>query len=114
MFSAPYRAVREATKAGRLGDLNPTPWAFMVGVNTAWVAYGLLTWNLFIFMANAPGFMLGIWLNFAAVKVSSVMCVCCFMLSIRENAFCTGYSFTLYSLHSAYASDFVPSILHLD
>lgn len=31
MFSAPFRDVQRALKNHHLGDLNPTPWAFMLG-----------------------------------------------------------------------------------
>lgn len=39
---APIRAVKEAIDRGYLGDLNPTPWAFMLGNCTGWVAYSFL------------------------------------------------------------------------
>jgi hypothetical protein len=30
-FSAPIQSLRSCMKNGSLGDLNPTPWAFMTG-----------------------------------------------------------------------------------
>eukprot|EP00527_Entomoneis_sp_CCMP2396_P009337 CAMPEP_0198138498 /NCGR_PEP_ID=MMETSP1443-20131203/1898_1 /TAXON_ID=186043 /ORGANISM="Entomoneis sp., Strain CCMP2396" /LENGTH=322 /DNA_ID=CAMNT_0043800291 /DNA_START=127 /DNA_END=1095 /DNA_ORIENTATION=+ len=70
MFSAPYRDVLKATsETGQLGDLNPTPWAFMFGNCLGWVAYSMLTHNLFLLFANAPALILSIWLNMAAVKL---------------------------------------------
>jgi solute carrier family 50 protein (sugar transporter) len=69
MFSAPYRDLRQAIRDGNLGDLNPTPWAFLLGNCFGWVLYGMLLQNLWIFAGNAPGFILSVWLNLGAVKL---------------------------------------------
>ncbi len=69
MFSAPYRDLKQAIDRGHIGDLNPTPWAFMLGNCFGWVVYSVLTQNLFIFWANAPGFVLSVYLNLGAVKL---------------------------------------------
>ena len=70
MFSAPYRdAAKAISETGQLGDLNPTPFAFMLGNCLGWVGYGMLVDNLFIYFANAPGFILSVWLNLVAVKL---------------------------------------------
>mmetsp|Transcript_15367 Transcript_15367/g.32340 ORF Transcript_15367/g.32340 Transcript_15367/m.32340 type:complete len:329 (-) Transcript_15367:41-1027(-) len=69
MFSAPFNDVRSATKNGTLGCLNPTPWAMMTGNCSGWVTYSYLIQNHFVFWANAPGLVLSIWLNMAAVKL---------------------------------------------
>lgn len=54
---------------GSLGDLNPTPWAFMTGNCLGWVAYSYLTEDLFVLFANAPGLILSVWLNCGAIKL---------------------------------------------
>lgn len=70
MFSAPYRdAAKAISETGRLGDLNPTPWAFMLGNAFGWISYSILIDNLFILFANTPGFLLSVWLNLVAVKL---------------------------------------------
>lgn len=69
MFSAPLQDVRQAVRRGTLGKLNPTPWAVMIGNCTGWVTYSYLIQNQFVFWANAPGFILSIWLNMAAAKL---------------------------------------------
>lgn len=69
MAFAPYRAVLKASRNGRLGDLNPTPWIFMLGNCCGWLAYSFLTDNWFIYLSNAPGFILAIWLNIQAIKI---------------------------------------------
>jgi hypothetical protein len=42
MFSAPCQDLRKAVQRGYLGDLNPTPWAFMLGNCCGWVTYSIL------------------------------------------------------------------------
>jgi solute carrier family 50 protein (sugar transporter) len=69
MFSAPVQDFRASLGRGGLGDLNPTPWAFMLGNCYGWSLYGILRGNFFVFFANAPGFLLSIWLNLGAVKL---------------------------------------------
>ena len=69
MFMAPLADVRKAETAGRLADLNPTPWAVMLGNTLGWVSYGLLRSNWFIFFANAPGFLLSLYFNLVAMKL---------------------------------------------
>jgi uncharacterized protein with PQ loop repeat len=69
MSFAPFRAVLKASSEGTLGDLNPTPWVFMLGNCCGWLTYAYLTENVFIFLPNAPGFILAIWLNIQAIKL---------------------------------------------
>ena len=69
MFAAPFRSVRQAQKDGRLGKLNPTPWAIMTGNTIGWITYGILKDNYYIFFGNAPGFLLSVWFNIQAIKL---------------------------------------------
>lgn len=69
MWAAPFLDVRRASREGRLGDLNPTPWAIMLGNCIGWVIYSFLIHNLFVFFGNAFGLILSVWLNLQAVKV---------------------------------------------
>lgn len=69
MFYAPYGDLQRAIARTDLGDLNPTPWAFMLGNCFGWVLYGILMQNLWIFFANVFGFILSVWLNMGAVKM---------------------------------------------
>lgn len=70
MTFAPYRAVLKASRDGTLvGDLNPTPWVFMLGNCCGWLAYAFLLQNMYVFLPNAPGFILAIWLNIQAIKL---------------------------------------------
>jgi len=66
---APYKSVKKAVAQGFLGDLNPTPWAFMLGNTCGWVAYSFLLNNYWIFFGNCPGFLLSVWLNLCAAKL---------------------------------------------
>lgn len=69
MTFAPYRAVLKASRDGTLGDLNATPWIFMLGNCCGWLAYSFLLQNVYVFLGNAPGFILAIWLNIQAIKL---------------------------------------------
>ncbi|KAL3935903.1 MAG: hypothetical protein SGBAC_008666 [Bacillariaceae sp.] len=69
MFAAPVLDLKAAIDKGDLGDLNPTPWAFMLGNCMGWVLYGTLLQNLWVFFGNAPGLLVSIWLNLGAVKL---------------------------------------------
>ena len=69
MFYAPYQDVQKAVARGSLGDLNPLPWAFMLGNCAAWVLYSILIRNFFVFAGNLPGFFLAVWFNLAASKL---------------------------------------------
>lgn len=70
MWLAPVKDLRDAVRRGAgLGDLNPTPWAMMLGNCVGWSSYGLLASNWFVFLANYPGFLISCWLNLGAVKL---------------------------------------------
>ena len=69
MFAAPLKDLHNAVQKGEIGNLNPTPWAFMLGNCLGWVTYAILKQNLFIFFGNAPGFIMSVWLNLGAVKL---------------------------------------------
>eukprot|EP00980_Cylindrotheca_fusiformis_P017531 scaffold5498_cov86-Cylindrotheca_fusiformis.AAC.5 len=69
MLFAPYGDLKKAIQKGQLGDLNPTPWAFMLGNCFGWIFYALLKGNLWVLASNGPGFIFSIWLNFVAVKL---------------------------------------------
>jgi solute carrier family 50 protein (sugar transporter) len=69
MYSAPVRDVIKAVERGHLGDLNPTPWAFMLGNCCGWATYAILIQILWIFLGCAPGLVLSVWLNMGAAKL---------------------------------------------
>lgn len=70
MWLAPVKDLRSAVRQGAgLGDLNPTPWAFMLGNCVGWSSYGVLASNWFVFWGNYPGFLIACWLNLGAVKL---------------------------------------------
>jgi len=67
---APYRAVLHASREGHLGHLNPTPWAVMMGKCVGWVTYAIMLGNMYMFIPNASGYILSIWLNIQAIKLN--------------------------------------------
>jgi hypothetical protein len=68
MFLSPAKAVETARRSRSLGSLNPYPWVAMVGNTAAWTGYGLATRNPFVFCANMPGLLLGLWYTRVAVR----------------------------------------------
>jgi hypothetical protein len=68
-FSAPIKSLRSAVNEGNLGDLNPTPWAFMLGNTVGWLAYAFITSDLYVFFANVFGLLFSIYLNIGAMKL---------------------------------------------
>jgi solute carrier family 50 protein (sugar transporter) len=69
MWVAPWKGIQQATARGRLDDLNPLPWAFMLGNCIGWVTYSVLIQNIFVLVANAPGLMLSVYYNMQAIKL---------------------------------------------
>jgi solute carrier family 50 protein (sugar transporter) len=69
MWIAPWKDVQQATARGRLDDLNPLPWAFMLGNCIGWVTYSVLIQNIFVLVANAPGLLLSVYYNMQALKL---------------------------------------------
>ncbi len=70
MFLAPLKDLDTAVKnAQGLNGLNPTPWAFMLGNCLGWTAYALLSKDYYLFLADAPGFLIACWLNLGAIKL---------------------------------------------
>ena len=69
MFASPYKDLKRALDSGNKADLNPTPWAFMLGNCLGWVTYSILLQNLWIFFGNCPGFVMSVWYNLGAAKL---------------------------------------------
>eukprot|EP00980_Cylindrotheca_fusiformis_P017534 scaffold5498_cov86-Cylindrotheca_fusiformis.AAC.8 len=69
MFFAPYGDLKKAIPKGHLGNLNPTPWTFMLGNCFGWIFYAILKEDMWVFAGNVPGFLLSVWLNLGAVKL---------------------------------------------
>jgi hypothetical protein len=68
-LAAPVYDLREALKKGRLGSLNPVPWAIMTGNCLGWSAYAYYTKDPFVLASNIPGLVLSFWLNSGAAKL---------------------------------------------
>ena len=69
MFLAPLKDVQNAVAKGKLGDLNPTPWAFMIGSCLGWVTYSFVVKNYYVFFGSCPGFLLSVYFNLCAAKL---------------------------------------------
>ena len=71
MFSTPFRSVMKARKDRALGELNPVPWAAITGNCVAWIGYSYFKRDWFVFLANQPGFLLGVFYTLSAVGIAS-------------------------------------------
>jgi solute carrier family 50 protein (sugar transporter) len=69
MWIAPWKGIQQATARGRLDDLNPLPWAFMLGNCIGWITYSVLIQNIFVLVANAPGLLLSVYYYMQAIKL---------------------------------------------
>lgn len=70
MFLAPLKDLQTAVNNGQgLNGLNPTPWAFMLGICLGWTAYAIMTKDWFLFFADGPGTLVSVWLNMGAIKL---------------------------------------------
>jgi solute carrier family 50 protein (sugar transporter) len=69
MWVAPWKDVQQATARGRLDDLNPLPWAFMLGSCIGWITYAILIQNIFVLVSTLPGLLLSVYYNMQAIKL---------------------------------------------
>ena len=56
---------------GTLSSLNPVPWPAITGNCAAWIGYSYFKKDWFVFLANQPGFLMGLFYTFTAVGLSS-------------------------------------------
>lgn len=67
--SAPIHDLKEAILKGKLGGLNPTPWAIQTGNCLGWCVYAYYTHDAYLLASNLPGLLVSLWLNMGAVKL---------------------------------------------
>jgi len=61
LYFSPMSAVRAASKANMLGELNPVPLALMSVASLCWLVYGLSIRNPFVTLSNLPGYIASLW-----------------------------------------------------
>eukprot|EP00891_Asterochloris_glomerata_P001526 jgi/Astpho2/1526/Aster-05400 len=66
MWLASLPSVRAMRKSGQLGACNPLPFVFIVFNCCAWTTYAVVTRDPFVFLANDPGVLLGLYYLFSA------------------------------------------------
>jgi solute carrier family 50 protein (sugar transporter) len=69
MWVAPWNDLQQATARGRLDDLNPLPWAFMLGSCIGWITYAILKQNIWVLVSSLPGLLLSVYYNMQAIKL---------------------------------------------
>ncbi len=70
MFATPMRAVLRARRESHLRDLNPVPWPAITGNCIAWIGYSYIKRDWFVFAANEPGFIMGIFYSLTAINLA--------------------------------------------
>ena len=70
MFSS-IPAVVMARRKGSLEGINPVPLAMVLANCIAWTVYGLNIGDIFIFLANAPGVLVGLFLFSTGIQLGT-------------------------------------------
>lgn len=71
MFSSSLVAVLQVRRQKRLGELNPIPYTGILAQCTGQVIYGAVIRNWFVFWANAPGLLMGVWLSLSTLPYAA-------------------------------------------
>jgi len=64
-----FSTLKAARRSGSLGPLNTIPFVMVLGNCGAWIAYGLVVANPYVFWANAPGFLCGLFMFSSSVML---------------------------------------------
>jgi len=70
MYLSGVPAIIEARENGKLGQLNPIPFAMSLANCVAWLGYGFVTKNPFVFYANGLGVLLGLYSTMTGVRLA--------------------------------------------
>jgi len=70
MYFAPLKDVKQARRDGHLGELNPVPWPAINANCIAWIGYSYYTKDWFVFWANQPGLILGMFYTLSAIGLA--------------------------------------------
>jgi len=71
MFLTGLPPIQAARKNGSMGSLNPIPFAMILANCVAWLNYGFVTQNPYVFYANALGSMLGLHMTLTGVRLAT-------------------------------------------
>jgi solute carrier family 50 protein (sugar transporter) len=72
MWLSSLKSVLSCRRSRTLGKVNPLPYAIIVHNCIGWVAYGILKLDYFIFFANAPGLVLGLYYCVTCLSVLNI------------------------------------------
>ena len=70
MFFSGAPEVMKKRAEGELGDFNPLPMPIIFGTTLGWFIYSLLTRDVFVAIANAPGLLLSLWYVTTTIKLA--------------------------------------------
>lgn len=69
MWVSPFTAICRSRRQHSLGTLNPFPFGITVFNCIAWVGYSILTEDYWLFFANFPGLVLGLFYSISALAI---------------------------------------------
>lgn len=70
LFFSPLAAAHKAVAHGSLGTLNPIPFPLVAANCGGWVAYAITTKDPYVFLANAPGVIVGLYMMMISLRLS--------------------------------------------
>jgi solute carrier family 50 protein (sugar transporter) len=72
IYASALPAIAKINKSHSLGVFNPIPFALQISSAMAWILYGFLLKNYFLFFPNLVGMLLGIYYTFSLIPVVSI------------------------------------------
>jgi solute carrier family 50 protein (sugar transporter) len=70
MFFSGVPGFLERKRLGELGDFNPLPYPVILANCASWIAYSLYIDDYFLFFANAPGMLVGVYFTMVGYGLS--------------------------------------------
>lgn len=70
LFFSPLGAAQKALEDGTLGDLNAIPFPLVAANCGGWVSYAIVVKDPYVFLANAPGVIVGLYMMMVALRLA--------------------------------------------
>ena len=70
MFFSGVPGFLERKRLGELGNFNPLPYPVILANCASWIAYSLYIDDYFLFFANAPGMLVGVYFTMVGYGLS--------------------------------------------
>jgi solute carrier family 50 protein (sugar transporter) len=70
MFLSPMPEIQRRKAAKELGELNPLPYPFAAANCAAWMMYGAICGNFWVYVPNVTGYFVGTYYSFVSYAIS--------------------------------------------